>query len=226
MAVKNPPEDAPSEREKWNAEQDLKDRELSLRERNASWSSPLVLAILLVAFAILAHAAIFYCARPQNQAQTQEFRSATDRILAAVAAANANPAARDLANCPPANANPELSLQWINVRCQYRFPPKDGFDGPSETKTLPPGTLVDRYGPPSGRFLAPTDATYEARALPYDQTKMDYYRYEVVTALDVEAGKIVPWFDQSGGGVQYKTKKPVRQLLIEGALKEVQHVPP
>jgi hypothetical protein len=192
MAVKNPPEDAPSEREKWNADQELKDRELSLRERNASWSSPLVLAILLVAFAILAHAAIFYCARPQNQAQTQEFRSATDRILAAVAAANATPSTRDLANCPPANADPQLSLQWINVRCQYRYPKNDGFEGASTPTMLAVNDEVDRFGSPNGNFLSPAKTAYDARALPYDKTKTEYYRYKVVTPFEVDAGKILP----------------------------------
>ena len=59
------------------------------------------------------------------------------------------------------------------------------------------------------------------RALPYEQSKMDYYRYEVVKEFTVKAGEAVPWFDQPGGEPQYMTEKPVRQLIIDGYLKEV-----
>jgi hypothetical protein len=188
--------------------------------RWATWTNPIAVALVLLAIAVLAHAGVLLFG-----SAARESRAATERVLATIAAANTNAAPRDLANCPPANARPDLSLQWLNVRCQYRFPPNDGFNGPARDMTLQPGDLVDRYGQPGGSFLAPPDASYEARALPYDRTKMDYYKYKVLKPLTVKAGDAVPWFDQSGGGVQYKTDKAVRQLVIDGYLEEVLKVP-
>jgi hypothetical protein len=51
---------------------------------------------------------------------------------------------------------------------------------------------------------------------------MDYYRYEVLKALVVRSGTIAPWFDQPGGGIQYKTEKSVQQLIDEGYLRMIQ----
>ncbi|MED4130159.1 TNT domain-containing protein [Shouchella miscanthi] len=33
-----------------------------------------------------------------------------------------------------------------------------------------------------------------------------YYRYEVLKPLEVDGGKIAPWFDRPGGGTQYLTE--------------------
>ena len=86
---------------------------------------------------------------------------------------------------------------------------------------LKPGTRIDRFGHPGGRFLAPADASYMGRAVPYDRLKMAYHRYQVVRPLRVAAGKAAPWFDQPGGGMQYKTDRPVLVLVKEGYLKPV-----
>jgi len=80
----------------------------------------------------------------------------------------------------PANARPDLSDKWLDAKGQYRFPPDDGFWSPPHDATLAPGTVIDRYGFPGGRFLSPVGTSYEARALPYDKAKMPYYRYEVL----------------------------------------------
>lgn len=121
----------------------------------------------------------------------------------------------------PANARPDLGAQWIDENGRYIFPPNDGFKGPPQDVTLEPGTMIDRYGQPGGRFLSPVDTAYEARALPYDKEKMDYHVYEVRKPLPVKAGEIVPWFDQAGGGTQYMTAAPVTQLTDDGFLAEV-----
>jgi hypothetical protein len=121
----------------------------------------------------------------------------------------------------PANARADLSDRWLNADGRYIFPPDDGFAAPPQDVTLAPGTMIDRYGQPGGRFLAPTGTPYEARAMPYDRSKMDYYRYEVLKPLPVKAGTAAPWFDQAGGGVQYKTELSVQQLIAEGYLREI-----
>ena len=122
----------------------------------------------------------------------------------------------------PANARADLADRWFDANGRYIFPPDDGFAAAPSDTTLAPGTPIDRYGQPTGRFLAPTGTSYEARALPYDESKMAYHRYEVLVPLPVKAGAAAPWFDQAGGGVQYKTEKSVQQLIDEGSLREVQ----
>jgi hypothetical protein len=121
----------------------------------------------------------------------------------------------------PWDARPDLRMQWLQTDCRYHFPPRDGFAGPSKTVLLRPGTVVDRFGRPGGRFLAPADASYMGRAVPYDRLKMPYFRYEVVRSLRVAAGKAAPWFDQPGGGTQYKTGQPIQVLLDAGYLRPV-----
>ena len=110
----------------------------------------------------------------------------------------------------PFDARPDLRMQWLQADCRYLFPQRDGFAGPARIVLLRPGTVVDRFGYPGGRFLAPADASYMGRAVPYDRLKMPYFRYEVVRPLRVAAGKAAPWFDQPGGGMQYKTGQPIK----------------
>lgn len=121
----------------------------------------------------------------------------------------------------PWNARPDLRVLWLQADCGYRFPPRDGFARAPRTVRLAPGTMLDRFGHPGGRFLAPADASYMGRSVPYDRFKMSYHRYTVVRPLRVAAGISAPWFDQPGGGVQYKTGKPVQQLIDAGVLQEV-----
>ncbi len=121
----------------------------------------------------------------------------------------------------PWNARPDLRMQWLQADCRYGFPQRDGFASRPRTIVLRSGTVIDRFGQPTGNFLAPADASYMGRAVPYDRLKMPYYRYEVVKPLRVQAGKAAPWFDQPGGGIQYKTGERVQVLLERGYLKQV-----
>ncbi len=138
-------------------------------------------------------------------------------LLLAVATTSAAQAA-----CfPPWNARFDLRALWLRTDCNYHFPSRDGFAGPSRTAWLKPGTVVDRFGYPGGTFLAPADASYMGRSIPYDRLKMPYYRYEVVRRLRVRSGRIAPWFDQPGGGIQYKTERKVGDLVASGHLRAV-----
>jgi hypothetical protein len=121
----------------------------------------------------------------------------------------------------PWNARPDLRMLWLQTDCRYWFPQRDGFAGRPRDIVLPPGTVIDRFGQPTGNFLAPAEASYMGRAVPYDRLKMPYYRYEVVKPVRVKAGKAAPWFDQPGGGIQYKTAVPVKALVDSGHLRQV-----
>jgi nicrotizing toxin Mtb-like protein len=121
----------------------------------------------------------------------------------------------------PWNARHDLRDLWFQADCRYRFPPNDGFAGAPRTVRLKAGMVLDRYGHPGGRFLAPADASYMGRAVPYDRLRMDYYRYEVVRPLAVKSGRAAAWFDQPGGMLQYKTAQPVQVLIDKGYLRQV-----
>ncbi|MFD7029278.1 TNT domain-containing protein [Streptomyces sp. NPDC059917] len=99
---------------------------------------------------------------------------------------------------------------------RWKYPPHDGFaelNGvPDRTDdALPPGSLLDRFGPDSGSFLAPAGDPYPARSLPPQSLRTrpggaacDYHVYEVLRTLPVRRGPAAPWFEQPGGGTQFK----------------------
>ena len=65
------------------------------------------------------------------------------------------------------------------------------------------------------------EAPCEAAGSPFNLRLCNggYFRYEVVRPLRVAAGKAAPWFDQPGGGMQYKTERPIQVLIDTGYLK-------
>ncbi|MFT0804182.1 TNT domain-containing protein, partial [Bacillus swezeyi] len=65
------------------------------------------------------------------------------------------------------------------------------------------GRLIDRYGGPGGSFFSPEGIPYEQRALALHSDEADYYVYRVLEDFEVTGGKIAPWFDRPGGGIQY-----------------------
>jgi hypothetical protein len=139
-----------------------------------------------------------------------------------ILAATLGASAPSLAECYlPWNARPDLRMLWLQQDCRYSFPQRDGFAGRPKAIVLRAGTVIDRFGQPTGNFLAPADASYMGRAVPYDRLKMPYYRYEVVKPLRVQAGKAAPWFDQPGGGMQYKTSERVQVLVERGYLRQI-----
>ncbi len=121
----------------------------------------------------------------------------------------------------PWDARPDLRPLWLTKACRYDFPKRDGFAGTPRTIVLKPGTVIDRFGHPGGSFLAPADASYMGRSIPYDRLKMPYYRYQVLKPLRVSAGRAAAWFDQPGGGIQYKTSRRVGELVASGHLKQL-----
>ena len=126
----------------------------------------------------------------------------------------------------PPGARPDLSPQWLVADGKYRWPPDDGFAAPLVRETLAAGTMLDRFGPTSGRFLSPRGASYESRALPYQCDASSYHVYRVDVPLTVRTGTAEPWFDQPGGATQYKTDETVQALLDEHVIEEPVPPPP
>jgi len=103
---------------------------------------------------------------------------------------------------------------------QTYWPPNRGFLGTPKTETLQPGTLIDRYGHPKGTFASPEGTQFEMRALPSENATMPYHVYEVVESVEVNSGRVAPWFGQPGLGTQYEFSSPIQNLLEQGILRE------
>jgi hypothetical protein len=98
---------------------------------------------------------------------------------------------------------------------------------------IPQGTAIDRFGSPFGSWVSPDGTPFEARALPPDSAVKSYYQYVVddptrlPPGFRVEQSQVAPWFQQPGGGIQYRIVGPdgnnasVNDLLDSGYLKDL-----
>ena len=113
--------------------------------------------------------------------------------------------------------------KYYNADGSPIWPPNRGFDGKPVTTTLEPGTMVDRYGYDGGYFVSPEGTSYTERALPVGTDKKPYTVFEVVKPVEVQSGKIAPWFGEKGGGIQYEFSNKISELLEQGILRKVEH---
>ncbi|UCZ73546.1 glycohydrolase toxin TNT-related protein [Dickeya zeae] len=109
---------------------------------------------------------------------------------------------------------------------EWDWPKNLGFAEDPVKATLPIGTRLDRYGEPSGSFLAPKGTPYEQRALAPGAKAEKYYEYEVIKPLPVIQGKIAPAFGEPGGGIQIlpdmQERVNVFWLKKNGYIKDVE----
>lgn len=81
----------------------------------------------------------------------------------------------------------------------------DGFlNGKYEDTKLRPGEQIDRYGGNNGTFFGDEGTTIPERAMAPNSDFSKYNKYVVAREMPVRKGKIAPWFDQLGGGIQYQ----------------------
>ncbi|MDE7333072.1 MAG: TNT domain-containing protein [Lachnospiraceae bacterium] len=113
------------------------------------------------------------------------------------------------------------SSKYYNSDGSPIWPPNRGFDGSPTKITLETGTLIDRYGYDGGTFASPRGIPYTERALPIGTDQKPYTVFEVVRPVDVQAGKIAPWFGEKGGGIQYEFSQKISELLQQGILRKV-----
>ncbi|KAF4341876.1 hypothetical protein FBEOM_4193 [Fusarium beomiforme] len=106
----------------------------------------------------------------------------------------------------------------------WKYPFKNGFELDDDERpikanlVLKPGTLVDRFGEPTGRFISPATAPFSQRALhpgnlntgKNQEFPNNYHVYNVTESITVQAGPIRPWFGQPGHGVQFFLGEGIR----------------
>ena len=102
------------------------------------------------------------------------------------------------------------------------YPPNAGFATRTPT-VLEPGTIIDRYGRPTGRFAGQPGTSISQRGLAPGSENLPYKKYVVLKPVEVEIGRAseVPDFGATGGGTQYLFKKPLAKLVEEGVIEEV-----
>ena len=89
------------------------------------------------------------------------------------------------------------------------WPICDGFVENTITQvTIKKGTILSRFGSPSGEFLGASNDSFEARSLaPFSDYRInkdiELHYYKATEDFEMTAGKIAPWFDFRGGGTQY-----------------------
>jgi hypothetical protein len=97
---------------------------------------------------------------------------------------------------------------------------------------LAAGTELGRFGYPGGTYLAPEGTPFADLSLPPDSAAKPYYQYVVDEPSSlppgwrIEQSQAAPWFDQPGGGTQYRIIAPegvqasVQTLVDWGFLRE------
>ena len=134
-----------------------------------------------------------------------------------------------LSRCPsnPATVDKDRKGRWRDARGRFAknpgWPANFGFAaGKDSTVTLSPGTQIDRFGRPTGGFVAPAGTPFGDRALPAASYDVEYHVYEVKKPINgVRGGPAEPWFNQPGNGTQYQLPRSVQSHLDAGELVEM-----
>ncbi len=102
------------------------------------------------------------------------------------------------------------------------WPPNDGaVKGTVKEIKLKKGTVIDRYGKSTGVYTSPEGTPFSERALSPISQESEYHIYEVLKDFDVKSGEVLPWFDEIGGGIQYKSEFTVGELKDFKYIKEI-----
>jgi len=101
------------------------------------------------------------------------------------------------------------------------WPPNDGFARTPVQVILQPGTLIDQFSTPYGNFFFAAGTPYRKRSYPYICDELFYNMYRVLVPTPVLMGKMAPWFEEPGGGVQYKAYVSGDTLLRDAKIELV-----
>ncbi|MHC5280551.1 glycohydrolase toxin TNT-related protein [Listeria kieliensis] len=109
---------------------------------------------------------------------------------------------------------------------KLNWPANNGFEGTPYERITQVGEIFDRYGEPSGEFLAKSGTPFEQRALAPHSETAKYYQYKVEKIFKIVEGKVAPYFDQPGGGTQLYGVTPKGKILtVEELLRKGYLVP-
>jgi hypothetical protein len=100
--------------------------------------------------------------------------------------------------------------------------PKESFIW-SRSTVVEPGTIIDRYGRPAGKYAAALGSTISERGMPLGSEILEYHRYKVVRPVKAEVGPASPVidFNAEGYAMQYRFEKSIGKLVAEGFLEEL-----
>jgi RHS repeat-associated protein len=121
---------------------------------------------------------------------------------------------------PPSGEVCTAPAQQSTALAPY-YPPNNGFMGQSVSEQLQPGSLIDRYGFPGGRFASPAGTPFYLRGLPLDAETLPFNTYQVLQPLTVQSGTAALAHGLFGGGPQYELPADVQTLIDSGFLAPV-----
>lgn len=127
--------------------------------------------------------------------------------------------ARPAAGGSPAGSSGSGNQQWP-IQPMPGEPPLTLFRG-KEMRELPPGSELDRFGPPNGNLTYAAGTAFEERSLVPEWVNRPYHVYRVQRPIEALAGVAIPWFNQPGGGAAYLLHASVEELLERGDLIEL-----
>ena len=113
--------------------------------------------------------------------------------------------------------------QFVNAR-NLPWPSGGGFST-SRVGTVRRGTVIDRFGSPSGFVACRPGDTASQRGLPPGSERRPHTRYEAVKTIKgatIGTAAPVPSFDATGGGRQYTFGgRSIQDLVNAGHLREI-----
>ena len=121
----------------------------------------------------------------------------------------------------------ELEDLFKKYKINGGYPPNDGAVS-TINRTMKKGERFDRFGGreiggqvlDGGSYGGKVGTPYEKRALPKGSDTRPYRVFEVTKDIpNVKEGKIIPWFGQEGGGIQYKLPGSIDDLIQGGFIK-------
>ncbi|KAK2820060.1 hypothetical protein FQN49_007761 [Arthroderma sp. PD_2] len=133
----------------------------------------------------------------------------------------------------------EFILKWtgnLDPSVWFKYPEANGFTIDTNGNpimadtTFTVGRKFDRFGNPTGTFLAPLGAPYIERSLPPPNLApgssgnypYNYHVYEVMKEFKGGLGPVASWFGQPGFGSQILTYMSVGDLVAQGFLRELE----
>ncbi len=142
--------------------------------------------------------------------------SQRERVIANI---NESKAARESSNFSTYVKNEGKVQEDLGI-----WPPNDGFEGNihyNAKDALSPGYEFDRYGKNTGRFVAPKDTPFENRSLQSAAKNQGKSSYVVVKPIEnIVTGTSIPWFGQTGRGLQNKLPDSIKNLESQGYIKK------